>query len=187
MRSSVTPYSPATCSVTASRETVSGSWPASPRCATTPRTSPAGAQAGLTALAGCPETGPRLAAVGFCFGGMAALTLARSGAGLTGVVSIHGSLSTVRPAEPGAVTAKVLVCHGASDPHVPMDDVVAFTEEMNRAGADWQLAVYGRAPHGFTHRHAAPGATPGVAYDPLADERSFAAARTFLADALAGG
>jgi dienelactone hydrolase len=144
-------------------------------------------RAGLTALARCPETGSRLAAVGFCFGGMAALTLARSGAGLTGVVSVHGSLSTVRPAEPGAVTAKVLVCHGASDPHVPMDDVVAFTEEMNRAGADWQLAVYGRAPHGFTHRHAVPGATPGVAYDRLADERSFTAARTFLADALAGG
>jgi dienelactone hydrolase len=143
-------------------------------------------QAGLTALARCPETGPRLAAVGFCFGGMASLTLARSGADLAGVVSVHGSLSTVRPAEPGAVRAKVLVCHGASDPHVPMDDVIAFTEEMDRAGADWQLAVYGRALHGFTHRHAAPGATPGVAYDRLADERSFAAARTFLTDTLAG-
>jgi dienelactone hydrolase len=144
-------------------------------------------QAGLTALARCPETGPELAAVGFCFGGMAALTLARSGADLTGVVSVHGSLSTVRPAEPGAVRARVLVCHGASDPHVPMNDVIAFAQEMNRARADWQLTVYGNALHGFTHRHTAPGATPGVAYDPLADERSFAAARTFLADALTAG
>jgi hypothetical protein len=33
--------------------------------------------------------------------------------------------------------------------------------------------------------HAAPGATPGVAYDRLADERSFGAARAFLAEALA--
>ena len=77
---------------------------------------------------------------------------------------------------PGAVRAKVLVCHGASDPHVPMNDVIAFAQEMNRARADWQLTVYGNALHGFTHRHTAPGATPGVAYDPLADERSFAAA-----------
>jgi hypothetical protein len=38
--------------------------------------------------------------------------------------------------------------------------------------------------HGFTHRDAIPGATPGVAYDRLADERSFAAARAFLAEAL---
>jgi dienelactone hydrolase len=161
------------------------------------------ARAGLTALAACPEAGGRLAVVGFCFGGMAALALARAGAhlagagvagpdlagaGLAGVVSIHGSLATTRPASPGAVTARILVCHGASDPHVPMADVTAFAEEMNRAEADWELVMYGRAMHGFTHRHAvpgAPGAMPGVAYDRLADERSFAAARAFLAEAQA--
>ena len=142
-------------------------------------------QAGLTALAGCPEVAGPMAAVGFCFGGMAALALARSGADLAAVVSIHGSLATSAPTRPGAVTAKVLACHGAADPHVPPADVAAFTEEMNRAEADWQLVMYGRALHGFTHRHAVPGATPGVGYDRLADERSFAAARAFLAEALA--
>jgi dienelactone hydrolase len=163
------------------------------------------ARAGLAALAGCPETGGRLAAIGFCFGGMAALALARAGpdpAGegadladvganlgrggpdLAGVVSIHGSLATSRPAEPGAVTARILVCHGAADPHVPLADVTAFAAEMDRAEADWQLVMYGQAMHGFTHRDAIPGATPGVAYDRLADERSFAAARAFLAEAL---
>lgn len=143
------------------------------------------ARAGLTALAQCPEAGATAAAIGFCFGGMAALTLARAGVELAAVVSIHGSLRTVRPAQPGAVVAKVLACHGAADPHVPMEDVAAFTEELNRAEADWQLNVYGRALHGFTHAHAAPGATPGVAYDPVADQRSFAAATTFLAQAVA--
>ena len=116
---------------------------------------------------------------------MAALALARSGANLAGVVSIHGSLTTSKPAEPGAVAAKVLVCHGASDPHVPMGDVAAFTDEMNRADADWQLIIYGRAVHGFTHKHAVPGAIPGVAYDQSADERSFTATCTFLAGVLA--
>jgi dienelactone hydrolase len=143
------------------------------------------AQAGLTALAACPEADGRFAAVGFCFGGLAVLTLARAGATLMGVVSMHGGLATVRPAEPGAVRAKVLACHGALDPHVPMADVASFAAEMNHAGADWQLIMYGRALHGFTHQHAAPGATPGVAYDRLADERSFAAARAFLAEAFA--
>jgi dienelactone hydrolase len=142
-------------------------------------------QAGLTALSRCPEVSGDLAAIGFCAGGMAALTLARSGANLAGVVSIHGSLTTSKPAEPGAVTAKVLVCHGASDPHVPMGDVAAFTDEMNHADADWQLIIYGRAVHGFTHKHAVPGAIPGVAYDESADERSFTATSTFLAGALA--
>jgi dienelactone hydrolase len=145
------------------------------------------ARAGLTALAGCPEAGGRLAAVGFCFGGMAALALGRAGTNLAGVVSIHGSLVTGRPARSGAVTARILVCHGAADPHVPLSDVTAFAEEMNQAGADWQLVMYGRAMHGFTHRDAVPGALgtmPGVAYDQLADERSFAATRAFLADTL---
>jgi dienelactone hydrolase len=138
-------------------------------------------QAGLTALSRCPEVSGDMAAIGFCFGGMAALALARSGANLAGVVSIHGSLTTSKSAEPGAVTAKVLVCHGASDPHVPMGDVAAFTNEMNHADADWQLIIYGRAVHGFTHKHAVPGAIPGVAYDQSADERSFTATSTFLA------
>ena len=31
-------------------------------------------------------------------------------------------------------------------------------EEMDRAGADWQLIMYGGAQHGFTHKHAAPAA-----------------------------
>jgi dienelactone hydrolase len=140
------------------------------------------ARAGVTALADCAETSGPFAAIGFCFGGLAALTLARSGADLAAAVSIHGSLTTVRPAQPGAVTARLLVCHGAADPHVPMADVVAFGEEMTAANADWQLNMYGRAQHGFTHQHAVPGATPGVAYDPAADARSFAATASFLAE-----
>lgn len=143
-------------------------------------------QAGLTALSGCPEVSGGLAAVGFCFGGMAALALARCGAGLAGAVSIHGSLTTGKPAEPGTVTAKVLVCHGALDPHVPMSDVAGFVDEMNHAGSDWQLIVYGRAMHGFTHKRTSPGAVPGIAYEPLADRRSFAATSAFLAQALTG-
>lgn len=141
------------------------------------------ARAGLAVLDGAPEAGGTLAAVGFCFGGLVALTLARAGVELAGVVSIHGSLGTVRPARPGAVTAKVLACHGAADPHVPMAHVATFAEEMDAAGADWQLNVYGGAQHGFTHRNAVPGVYPGVAYHPEADARAFAATRAFL-DAL---
>jgi dienelactone hydrolase len=145
--------------------------------------------AGLTALAACPETaGPGLAVVGFCFGGLAALALARSGqADLAAVVTMHGSLATAAPAAPGVVRAPLLICHGAQDPHVPMTDVTAFAAEMTSAGADWQLNIYGTAMHGFTHQDAVPGAQPGVAYDLAADKRSFAAAHDFLATTLPGG
>jgi dienelactone hydrolase len=141
-------------------------------------------RAGLAVLQECPDTNGRFAAVGFCFGGMAVLALARSGTELAGVVSMHGALKTSSPARPDAVPAKVLVCHGALDPYVPMEDVVAFGAEMNHANADWQLVVYGGAVHGFTHKHAVAGAVAGVAYDARTDDRSFASAERFLAEAL---
>jgi dienelactone hydrolase len=143
------------------------------------------ARAGLDALSSCTETDGRIAAIGFCFGGMVALALARSGEPIAAAVSIHGSLATSKRAQPETVRARLLVCHGALDPHVPLSDVTAFTEEMNGAGADWQLIMYGGALHGFTHSDAAAGAVPGVAYDAAADSRSFSATRGFLADAFA--
>jgi dienelactone hydrolase len=143
------------------------------------------ARAGLAALSRCPGVDGRAAAIGFCFGGMVSLTLARSGEPLGGAVSVHGSLATSQPAQPGAVRARVLACHGAADPHVPPGDVTAFAREMDAAGADWQLIMYGGAAHGFTHARATPGAVPGVAYDSRADHRSFTAISGFLAEAFA--
>jgi dienelactone hydrolase len=141
-------------------------------------------EAGLARLR--PETDGRVAVIGYCFGGMAALTLARAGLDLEAAVSIHGSLTTSRPADVGGVKASVLVCHGASDPHVPMEHVAAFCREMEDAGADWRITIYGGAVHGFTHRHATPGGTPGVAYDERADRRSFTDVRRFLTETLTG-
>lgn len=139
------------------------------------------ATAGIEALNRTEESGGCFAALGFCFGGMTALALARAGVELSAVVSMHGSLATVRPARPGTVHARVLVCHGARDPHVPMTDVAAFSEEMIQAEVDWRLVMYGNAVHGFTHRHAVSGQIPGVDYDRTADEESFEAAGAFLA------
>lgn len=143
------------------------------------------AQAGLSVLAEEGNVNGRYGAVGFCFGGMTVITLARAGLDLRGVVSMHGSFKTPRPAQPGVVRASVLACHGAIDPHVPMSDVVAFIDEMQNAGVDYQVNVYGDAMHGFTHSDAAPGAMPGVAYHERTDRRSFAAATAFFSEVFA--
>ncbi|MGN6167895.1 MAG: dienelactone hydrolase family protein [Solirubrobacteraceae bacterium] len=140
------------------------------------------AWAGIELLASHPSCAGHIAAVGYCFGGRAVLELARSGADLAGVISVHGGLDTGSPAAPGDIKAKVLVCHGALDPHVPLGQVTAMIEEMNAAEADWQLIVYGGAAHGFTDQ-GDPG-TPGVAYDPAADARSFLAITAFLREVL---
>ena len=136
------------------------------------------ARAGLDVLSAHPLVDGRLAAIGYCFGGMTVLQMARSGMPLLGVASVHGSLTTVLPAVPGAIQAKVLVCHGALDPHVPMAHVTTFVEEMREAGADWQLILYGGAMHGFTHQR--PTRMPGVAYNQAADARSTVAIKEFF-------
>jgi len=136
------------------------------------------ARVGIEVLGSHPRVDGRIAAVGYCFGGMTVLELARSGMDLAGVISLHGSLETSCPAQTGSVKAKILVCHGALDPHVPMAQVNAFAEEMNRAGADWQLIIYGGAMHGFTHEAGPYG--PGVAYHAESDARSTAAIERFF-------
>jgi len=138
------------------------------------------ARAGIDVLLSHRQVDGRVAAVGYCFGGMVVLELARSGADIAGAVSVHGSLTTSRPAQAGTVKAKLLVCHGALDPHVPMAQVNAFVQEMNEAGADWQLAVYGGAMHGFTHETGP--AVPGVAYHAVADARSATAMQNFFSE-----
>jgi dienelactone hydrolase len=138
------------------------------------------ATAGLEALRQHPLCDGRIAAIGYCFGGLTVLELARSGADLAGVVSVHGTLSTPNPAQPGRIRAKVLACSGGLDPHVPMNQVTAFVEEMNASGADWQMAIYGGAKHGFAHENG-PN-FPGVEYHPLSDLRSTHLIRDFFSE-----
>lgn len=123
----------------------------------------------------------RTAAIGFCFGGHAALELARSGADLRAVATFHGGLTARAPAEPGAVRAALLVCTGAADPHVTRDHRAAFEDEMTHAGADWQMHVYAGAMHAFTERHAR---APGSGYHAPSDHRSWRTLLAFLAETL---
>jgi dienelactone hydrolase len=118
------------------------------------------ARAALDLLSRVRAIDERMAVVGFCFGGLAALQLARSGAPIAAAVSIHGSLAASVHAEPGQVRARLLVCHGALDPHVPVADVIAFAEEMNAAGAYWQLNSPARSLASPTTSRPTPSRSP---------------------------
>ena len=124
-------------------------------------------------------------AMGYCFGGTVVLELARSGADMAGFVSFHGGLETPMPAGSGQILGKVLVLHGADDPLVPPGEVLAFEEEMRKAGTDWQMNVYGSAVHGFTRLESGNNPASGVAYNEKADKRSFEAMKTFFAEIFA--
>ncbi|MGT2513977.1 dienelactone hydrolase family protein [Sphingomonas panni] len=126
----------------------------------------------------------RIAAIGYCFGGLCVLDLARGGAdGVRGVVSLHGMLDGNGLDQDGAIAAKVLVEHGWRDPMAAPDKVLAFAEEMGARDADWQLHAHGRAMHAFTNPHAA-APEKGMAYDADADRRSWESVTAFLAELL---
>lgn len=126
----------------------------------------------------------RIAAIGFCFGGLCALDLARGGADIKGVVSFHGILNAPENSAHHTIKAKVLALHGFDDPMVTPDQVMAFGEEMTHAKVDWQLTMYGNAMHAFTNPQANdPGF--GTVYNKHADSRSWLAMKAFLEEVFA--
>jgi len=141
--------------------------------------------AGLDALRVQPEVdGARMAAVGYCFGGLCVLDLARSGADVRGVASFHGMFDPPTTASAAAINAKILILHGWSDPMVLPQDVVNLGAELTNAKADWQIHGYGGTLHGFTQPTSIDHAR-GVVYDPRAERRSWQALENFLDEVLA--
>jgi len=126
----------------------------------------------------------RRAAIGYCFGGLNVIDLARTGADVQAVVSMHGTLATPEPAKPGEIKAAVLAVHGAADPVAPKAERDAFEAEMTQAKARWALLTFGNVVHAFTD----PAINvPGVAvYDEVATRHGYAIAHAFIADAFAG-
>ncbi len=124
----------------------------------------------------------RVASIGYCFGGGTVLELARSGAAINGVVSFHGNLDTPDPADAKNIRCKLLVCHGANDPHVPMDQVNAFFDEMRSADVDFQFIAYSGAVHSFTNPNAGDDPSRGAAYNAEADRHSWEHMKLFFAE-----
>ena len=141
--------------------------------------------AGYTAAGRYPGVdSTRMAAVGYCFGGLCALDLARAGPpNLRAAVSFHGGLHPPDGEDGAPIDASVLLLHGWEDPVAPPEDVLAITRELTAAGADWQLHAYGHARHAFTFE-GAHFPERGIVYDHRADQRSWAAMCSHLAATL---
>ncbi len=126
----------------------------------------------------------KTAAIGFCFGGLCVLDLARSGADVRGVVSFHGLLGLPGNLSPAPLSAKALILHGWQDPMATPDQVLEFAKDMDARDADWQLHAYGTALHAFTNP-AAADPDHGLQYDAVADHRSWDSMQLFLNEVFA--
>lgn len=137
--------------------------------------------AGLAALRSQPAVdADNVAVMGYCFGGMAALELARSGADIKGAISVHGLLGQGNTANQ-KIHASVLCLHGHDDPMVTPEQVLAFETEMTEAKVDWQVHVYGGTKHAFTNP-AANNPDFGTVFRQKANRRAEQATANYLSE-----
>ena len=134
--------------------------------------------AGLAQLKAQPNVDTsRLAAIGFCFGGMTVLEAVRVSNELACVVAFHPGLTGLAESDPRKVTGKVMVCAGQLDPLIPDDARTRFLKLMHDAGADLQYINYSLAGHSFTDKSVAAFNMPNFEFHAPTDRRSWAAMR----------
>ena len=124
----------------------------------------------------------RIAALGFGFGGISALDLARSGIPLRGAISVYGHFAP-SPLSKKPIRAKILALHGYRDPIINSAELLAFEKEMDAARADWQLHIYGDAMHAFANPTANDMAA-GIVYNSTSDRRAWTTIASFLKEVL---
>lgn len=128
-----------------------------------------------------PHADPeRIAAIGYCFGGLCVLELARTGADLKAVVSFHGILTTQLPAPAGSIKAEIVAYCGGKDPYAPVATIDSLRAELDAAGARYQITTFGNTEHSFTDPAADRVGRPGISYDLAADRISWAGTAALL-------
>jgi dienelactone hydrolase len=139
---------------------------------------------GLAAAGAQPEADQaRAAAIGYCFGGLCVLDMARAGMPLVGVVSLHGLFNPPPVSGTSPIDTRILVLHGWDDPMVLPADVLALADELSARQADWQIHGYGGTYHAFTNPHA-NAVDRGVLYNADAARRSAQSVENFLGELL---
>lgn len=142
-------------------------------------------RAALDVLADRPGVdAQRLAVIGYCLGGAAAVELARTGSDLKAVVGFHAGILPAPPEDNERIRARILLCHGAEDPVVPIEQIHGFSADLSAAGVEWQVHVYGGVGHSFTNPLIDAGNLPGFFHDERADRRSWGAMRSLFEECL---
>jgi dienelactone hydrolase len=140
--------------------------------------------AALGVLRAEPRVDPdRIAAVGYGTGGAVALELGRDGADLRAIGTVN-ALTTGRPGEAARIRCPVWAGVGSEDPIMPPAQRAAFAEEMQAAGVDWRLVVYGGALHAFHHPPVEHTTVPGVGHHPRHAQRAWHDVLALLSECL---
>lgn len=142
--------------------------------------------AALDVLRAEPRTDPdRTAAIGYGTGGAIVLELGRAGAPLRAIGTVN-ALTTGRLGEAARIRCPVWAGVGSEDPIQPPAQRDAFAAEMQAAGVDWRIVLYGGALHAFHHPMTRTDQIllPGVGHHPRHAQRAWRDVLDLLAECL---
>ena len=127
----------------------------------------------------------RIGSVGYCYGGLCTLDLARFNVGLTAAVSFHGTLTNYPSNQNTSYTkTSIQAHHGDLDVYTTDADADAFLVEMRARNTDWWWLRYSNATHAFTMNGIDSYNIPNAVYNSVAANRSWDAMESFLAEKL---
>lgn len=121
----------------------------------------------------------KIAVIGYGFGAVCALELARTSLSIKGAVSVYGHFDAPNKYAASPIKAKVLLLHGYNDPITPLSELLAYQEELDKTNVDWQSHIYGNTLHAF----ATPSAndpSAGIMYNQSAAAHAWREIETFL-------
>jgi dienelactone hydrolase len=134
----------------------------------------------VAALRGRMRAGLPIFCLGYSAGGMVALDYGRSGADLAGIVVASALLKTAAPGMSTRIEAPVLILQGTQDQVSPMEVVASVVAEMDAAGNDFRLELYGQTHHAFDNPDAGTDPKARLVHSPAAAARSRRAIAEFL-------
>lgn len=140
-------------------------------------------------VSGNPRVDPgKIGIIGFCFGGLMAIELLRSGAPVKGAVSFHGVLGNAigecaakRAPIANGIKGSLLMLHGVDDPLVSVDDILGLQRELSEAEVDWQMNIYSHTSHAFTNPQA-HDTKNGLIYNSKSSDRAWWAMIHFFSE-----
>ena len=134
----------------------------------------------VTALRARVRAGLPIFCLGYSAGGMVALDYGRSGANLSGIIVASALLKTAAPGTSTRIEAPVLILQGTQDQVSPIDVITGVVAEMDAAGNDFRLELYGQSHHAFDNPEVGTDAKARLVYSPAAAARSRRAIAEFL-------
>lgn len=124
--------------------------------------------------------------LGYSAGGMIALDFGRSGAAVAGIILCSALLKTAAPGMSEHVGVPVLMLQGTQDQVSPMTTISELILEMDKAGSNFRVELYGQTHHAFDNPQAGTDPTARLVYSPQAARLAQHAIVAFIQEYSAG-